>query len=110
MHKRTLGGKLDVSAIGLGCMSLSGAYGEALSMDAAAAVLRGACERGVTFFDTAELYGPFLGEEQVGRGLAPVRDKVVIATKFGFKFNRQTPIRREWTAGRHIFARFATPR
>jgi aryl-alcohol dehydrogenase-like predicted oxidoreductase len=87
MRKRTLGGKLEVSAIGLGCMSLSGAYGDALAMDDAAAVLRGAFERGVTFFDTAELYGLGLGERQVGKGLGPVRDQVVIATKFGFKFN-----------------------
>lgn len=91
MRKRTLGGRLEVSAIGLGCMSLSGAYGKALAMEDAAAVLRGAYERGVTFFDTAELYGPFLGEEQVGRGLGPVRDKVVIATKFGFKFDPPDP-------------------
>jgi aryl-alcohol dehydrogenase-like predicted oxidoreductase len=91
MRKRTLGGKLEVSAIGLGCMSLSGAYGKALAMEDAAGVLRGAYERGVTFFDTAELYGPFLGEEQVGRGLGPVRDKVVIATKFGFKFDPPDP-------------------
>jgi aryl-alcohol dehydrogenase-like predicted oxidoreductase len=87
MRKRTLGGKLEVSAIGLGCMSLSGAYGDALAMDDAAAVLRGAFERGVTFFDTAELYGLGLGERQVGKGLGPVRDQVVIATKFGFKFS-----------------------
>lgn len=91
MRKRTLGGRLEVSAIGLGCMSLSGAYGKAPAMADAAAVLRGAYERGVTFFDTAELYGPFLGEEQVGRGLGPVRDKVVIATKFGFKFDPPDP-------------------
>jgi aryl-alcohol dehydrogenase-like predicted oxidoreductase len=91
MRKRTLGGKLEVSAIGLGCMSLSGAYGKALATEDAAGVLRGAYERGVTFFDTAELYGPFFGEEQVGRGLGPVRDKVVIATKFGFKFDPPDP-------------------
>jgi len=92
MRKRILGGKLEVSAIGLGCMSLSGAYGDALSMDDAATVLRGAFERGVTFFDTAELYGPFLGEQQVGKGLGPVRDNVVIATKFGFKFDPPDPL------------------
>jgi len=94
MRKRRLGGKLEVSAIGLGCMSLSGAYGGAVSMDEAVAVLRGAFERGVTFFDTAELYGPFLGERQVGKGLGPVRDEVVIATKFGFKFDAEDPIPR----------------
>lgn len=87
MQKRTLGGKLEVSAVGLGCMSLSGAYGEGLSMDDAVALLRGAFERGVTFFDTAELYGPFLNERQVGKGLGPVRDQVVIATKFGFRID-----------------------
>lgn len=81
---RTLGQGLSVSAIGLGCMSLSGAYGEALSMEEAAAVLRGAHDRGVTFFDTAEIYGPLLNERQLGKGLAGLRDKVVIATKFGF--------------------------
>lgn len=91
MRKRILGGKLEVSAIGLGCMSLSGAYGDALPMDDAVAVLRGAVERGVTFFDTAELYGPFLGEQQVGAALGPIRDQVVIATKFGFKIDPATP-------------------
>jgi aryl-alcohol dehydrogenase-like predicted oxidoreductase len=92
MRKRTLGGRLEVSAIGLGCMSLSGAYGEALPMEDAEKVLRGAFDRGVTFFDTAELYGPFLGEQQVGNGLRPVRDQVVIATKFGFKFDAGNPL------------------
>jgi aryl-alcohol dehydrogenase-like predicted oxidoreductase len=84
MQHRNLGGSLDVSAIGLGCMSLSGAYGEALSEGAAADMLRAAYDRGVTFFDTAEVYGPFVGEVQVGKGLGAIRDKVVIATKFGF--------------------------
>jgi aryl-alcohol dehydrogenase-like predicted oxidoreductase len=92
MRKRKLAGKLEVSAVGLGCMSLSGAYGQALAMDAAADVLRGAFERGVTFFDTAELYGLGLGEKQVGRGLGPVRDEVVIATKFGFKYDPGDPL------------------
>jgi aryl-alcohol dehydrogenase-like predicted oxidoreductase len=85
MKKRVLGGGLEVSAIGLGCMSLSGAYGDALSIPAAADLLRGAHDRGITFFDTAEIYGPFLNEKQLGKGLAGIRDKVVIATKFGFK-------------------------
>lgn len=85
MQKRVLGQGLEVSAIGLGCMSLSGTYGEALSMDAAADLLRAAHDRGVTFFDTAEVYGPFLNEKQLGKGLGPIRDRVVIATKFGFK-------------------------
>ena len=73
MKKRQLGQGLEVSALGLGCMSLSGAYGPALSMDAAADVLRGAYDRGVTLFDTAEMYGPFLGEKQLGRGLGPAQ-------------------------------------
>ena len=87
MKLRKLGQGLEVSAIGLGCMSLSGAYGEALSMAAAADVLRGAYDRGITFFDTAEMYGPFLNETQLAKGLGPIRDKVVIATKFGFKID-----------------------
>jgi len=91
MHKRILGQGLEVSALGLGCMSLSGAYGEALSEAAAGEVLRAAYDLGVTLFDTAELYGPFVGEKQVGAGLAGIRDKVVIATKFGFKINELSP-------------------
>lgn len=91
MKKRVLGNGLEVSAIGLGCMSLSGAYGPALSMQDSAAVLRGAYDRGVTFFDTAEMYGPFLGEEQVGNAFKGMRDKVVIATKFGFKIEPGNP-------------------
>lgn len=85
MQKRLLGGTLEVSAIGLGCMSLSGAYGEALSMAAAADLLRAAYDRGVTLFDTAELYGPYVNETQLAKGLGSIRDQVVIATKFGFK-------------------------
>ncbi len=85
MQKRLLGGTLEVSAIGLGCMSLSGAYGEALSMAAAADLLRAAYDRGVTLFDTAELYGPYVNETQLAKGLGAVRQQVVIATKFGFK-------------------------
>jgi aryl-alcohol dehydrogenase-like predicted oxidoreductase len=85
MQHRNLGGSLDVSAIGLGCMSLSGAYGAALGEAAAADMLRAAYDRGVTFFDTAEMYGPFVGETQVGKGLGAIRDEVVIATKFGFR-------------------------
>lgn len=85
MHKRTLGQGLEVSAMGLGCMSLSGAYGEALSEAQAGDVLRAAYDMGVTFFDTAEIYGPFVNERQLGAGLAGIRDKVVIATKFGFR-------------------------
>ncbi|MGE3691204.1 MAG: aldo/keto reductase [Novosphingobium sp.] len=92
MKKRILGQGLEVSAIGLGCMSLSGAYGEALSMEDAGVMLRGAYDRGVTFFDTAEMYGPFLGEQQVGEAFKGMRDQVVIATKFGFKIEPGNPV------------------
>lgn len=87
MKKRTLGnGGLEVSAIGFGCMGLNFSYGHALSNDESIKLIRQAVERGVTFFDTAEVYGPFTNEEIVGEALAPVRDQVVIATKFGFKY------------------------
>lgn len=86
MKKRTLGKSgLEVSAIGFGCMGLSFGYGPALEKQAAISLIREAFESGVTFFDTAEAYGPFLNEELVGEALAPIRDRVVIATKFGFK-------------------------
>lgn len=86
MQKRMLGKSgLGVSAIGFGCMGLSFAYGAPTEKEAAVSLLRGAVDRGVTFFDTAESYGPFTNEELVGEALAPVRDRVVIATKFGFK-------------------------
>jgi len=86
MQTRELGRSgLRVSAIGLGCMGLSYGYGPATETSAAIALIRAAVERGVTFFDTAEAYGPFLNEELVGEALAPVRDRVVIATKFGFE-------------------------
>ena len=84
MQKRTLGQGLEVSAIGLGCMGINFHRGEAMDHKDAIALLRGAFERGVTFFDTAEAYGPFTNEEIVGEALAPMRDSVVIATKFGF--------------------------
>ncbi len=83
MRTRLLGG-LEVSEIGLGCMGLSHAYGTATDRKAAIDLLRAAVDRGVTFFDTAEIYGPYVNEEVVGAALAPVRDRVVIATKFGF--------------------------
>ena len=86
MQRRTLGNGLDVSAIGLGCMGLSFAYGPAIEKAQAIALLRAAVERGVTLFDTAEAYGPFANEELVGEALAPFRDRVTIATKFGFTF------------------------
>jgi aryl-alcohol dehydrogenase-like predicted oxidoreductase len=86
MQKRSLGNSgLEVSAIGLGCMGLSFGYGPATDKQTAIALIRSAAERGVTFFDTAEAYGPFANEELVGEALAPLRDQVVIATKFGFK-------------------------
>ena len=85
MQKRQLGKSgLEVSAIGLGCMGLSFAYGPAATKSDAIALIRGAVERGITFFDTAEVYGPFTNEEVVGEALAPFRNQVVIATKFGF--------------------------
>jgi len=85
MKKRTLGpGGLEVSAIGFGCMGLNYAYGDGLSRKDGVALIRQAVERGETFFDTAEVYGPFTNEEIVGEALKPVRDQVVIATKFGF--------------------------
>jgi aryl-alcohol dehydrogenase-like predicted oxidoreductase len=87
MQMRTLGKSgLEVSAIGFGCMGLSFGYGPATSWDEGIAIIRGAFDGGVTFFDTAEAYGPFTNEELVGEALGPVRDQVVIATKFGFKF------------------------
>ncbi|UJP11351.1 aldo/keto reductase [Microbacterium sp. KUDC0406] len=86
MQKRTLGRGLEVSAIGLGCMGMSQAYGpNPGSRDDMITVLRGAVDLGVTLFDTAEVYGPYVNEELVGEALAPVRDQVVIATKFGFR-------------------------
>src|SRR4051812_37107928 len=86
MHKRQLGTSgLDVSAIGLGCMGLSYGYGPAVDKQHGVDLIRAASDRGVTFFDTAEAYGPGANEELVGEALAPVRDRVVIATKFGFK-------------------------
>jgi aryl-alcohol dehydrogenase-like predicted oxidoreductase len=84
MQKRKLG-NLEVSALGLGCMGMSSGYGPAADKQEMISLIRGAVERGVTFFDTAEVYGPFVNEELVGEALAPLRDQVVIATKFGFK-------------------------
>jgi aryl-alcohol dehydrogenase-like predicted oxidoreductase len=87
MQKRRLGTSLEVSAIGLGCMGMSHAYGPAADKREMIALLRSAVERGVTFFDTAQIYGPFTNEELVGEALAPLRDQVVIATKFGLKLD-----------------------
>ena len=88
MKKRKLGKSgLEVSAIGLGCMGMSFGYGPPKDKQEMISLLRAAVERGVTFFDTAEVYGPFTNEELVGEGLAPFRERVVIATKFGFKLD-----------------------
>src|SRR3974390_3043942 len=88
MQKRKLGNSnLEVSAIGLGCMGLSFGYGPAVEKQQGISLIRAAVERGVTFFDTAEVYGPWTNEELVGEALAPVRDKVVIATKFGWNID-----------------------
>lgn len=90
MQKRTLGRNLEVSAIGLGCMSMTSAYGPAGDKNEMIQLLRTAHDRGVTFFDTAEAYGPFTNEELVGEALEPVRDQVIIATKFGFDIDPET--------------------
>ena len=88
MQKRNLGrSHLEVSALGLGCMGMSFGYGPAADKKEMIALIRAAVERGVTFFDTAQVYGPFTNEELVGEALAPFRDRVVIATKFGFEFD-----------------------
>lgn len=91
MQKRKLGkSNLEVSAIGLGCMGMSFGFGPAMDKKEGIALIRAAVERGVTFFDTAEVYGPFTNEELVGEALAPVRSQVKIATKFGFKIDPAT--------------------
>src|SRR5205085_4938982 len=97
MKKRKLGKSgLEVSAIGLGCMGMSFGYGPPKDKHEMIALLRAAVERGITFFDTAEVYGPYTNEELVGEGLAPVRKQVVIATKFGFELH---PDRRPGSVG-----------
>src|SRR5258708_10004831 len=91
MQKRRLGrGNLEVSALGLGCMGMSFSYGPPADKQEMIALLRAAVERDITFFDTAEVYGPFTNEELVGEALAPFRGKVAIATKFGFKLDPNT--------------------
>jgi aryl-alcohol dehydrogenase-like predicted oxidoreductase len=91
MQKRKLGkSNLEVSAIGLGCMGMSFGLGPAIDKREGISLIRAAVERGVTFFDTAEIYGPYTNEELVGEALAPLRDRVVIATKFGFKIDPNT--------------------
>ena len=99
MQKRKLGSSgLEVSAIGLGCMGLSFGYGPAVEKQEGISLIRAAVERGVTFFDTAEVYGPYTNEELVGEALAPVRDQVVIATKFGFDLDPATGQQRGLTS------------
>jgi aryl-alcohol dehydrogenase-like predicted oxidoreductase len=94
MNKRKLGNSgLEVSALGLGCMGLSHAYGQPVDKQTGIALIRAAVQRGVTFFDTAEAYGPFTNEELVGEALAPFRSQVVIATKFGFDIDPKTGAR-----------------
>src|SRR5437660_1251499 len=94
MQKRTLGKDLEVSALGLGCMSMSSGYGPPADKGEMIQLLRSAYDRGVTHFDTAEAYGPFANEELVGEALQPIRDKVVIATKFGFDIDLESGERR----------------
>src|SRR4051794_21980384 len=91
MQTRSLGPSgLEVSAIGFGCMGLNSSYGSKVSREDGIALIRSAVDRGVTLFDTAEVYGPFTNEEMVGEALGPVRDRVVIATKFGFAIDPET--------------------
>jgi aryl-alcohol dehydrogenase-like predicted oxidoreductase len=91
MRKRKFGkSNLEVSALGLGCMGMSFGFGPAMDKQEGISLIRAAVERGVTFFDTAEIYGPFTNEELVGEALAPLRDQVVIATKFAFKIDPNT--------------------
>lgn len=92
MQKRKLGSQgLEVSALGFGCMGISFGYGQPTTREDGIAIVRAAVDAGVTFFDTAEAYGPFANEELIGEALAPVRDQVVIATKFGFTFESGRP-------------------
>ena len=100
MKKRVLGQNLEVSAIGLGCMGMSSAYGPAADKGEMVKLIRAAHDLGVTHFDTAEAYGPFVNEELVGEALQPIRDKVTIATKFGFDIDLETGARRGGTNSR----------
>lgn len=105
MQKRKIG-TLEVSALGLGCMSMSSAYGPAADKTEMIKLIRFAHERGITLFDTAEAYGPFVNEELLGEAITPIRDMVVIATKFGFDIDLETGERRGGTNSRpkHIKA------
>lgn len=95
MQKRELGKSgVEVSALGFGCMGLSSGYGQAIEKDQAIRLIRSAFDLGITFFDTAEAYGPFKNEELVGEALAPVRDETIIATKFGWDIDPDTGVRR----------------
>ena len=107
MKHRQLGNSLEVSALGLGCMGMSSAYGPAADRRDMIALIRTAHERGITFFDTAEAYGPFVNEELVGEALAPIRDEVVIATKFGFDIHPVTGERGSGTNSRPAHIREA---
>ena len=101
MQKRKLGkSNLEVSAIGLGCMGMSFSYGPPKDKQEMTTLLHAAVERGITFFDTAEVYGPFLNEELVGEALAPFRGQVVIATKFGFDLSPKSILAAKGCAGR----------
>jgi aryl-alcohol dehydrogenase-like predicted oxidoreductase len=106
METRTLGNDLKVSALGLGCMSMSALYGPPADRDEMIKLIRHAYDLGVTLFDTAESYGPFVNEELVGEALAPIRDEVIIATKFGFDIDLETGERKGGTNSRpeHIKA------
>ena len=106
MKTRTLGNDLSVSALGLGCMGMSSAYGPASDKQEMINLIRAAHERGITLFDTAEAYGPFVNEDLVGEALEPIRDQVVIATKFGFDIDLKTGQRSGGTNSRpaHIKA------
>jgi aryl-alcohol dehydrogenase-like predicted oxidoreductase len=99
MHTRLLGPHLEVWAFGLGCMGLSTNFGPPTDKDAAIALIRAAVDLGVTFFDTAETYGPFVNEQIVGEALAPIREQVVISTKFGFAFEPETNKRLGFDSG-----------
>ncbi len=95
MKKRTLGNSnLEVSSIGLGCMGMSFFYDPPKDRNEMIGVLRGAVDRGITFFDTAEVYGPYLNEDLVGEALEPVRDQVIIATKFGWDLDPTADLRK----------------
>jgi aryl-alcohol dehydrogenase-like predicted oxidoreductase len=111
MQKRKLGkNNLEVSAIGLGCMGMSFGYGPAADKQQMISLIRSAVERGVTFFDTTEVYGPFTNEELVGEALAPFREQVVIATTFGWKLNPNGVDRPGSIVGQSISRRSLEPR